>query len=72
MIGELSIGGGVYVPTLLLLAAVALALTFGAIRLIAALGLYRFVAYRALVDLSLFVLILGLLAVLIPWFGIHP
>jgi hypothetical protein len=40
-------------------------------RLISVFGLYRFVAYRALVDLSLFVLILGLLAVLIPYFGIR-
>jgi hypothetical protein len=70
MIGEVSLGG-VFVPTLLLLAMVAMTVTFGVTRLISVFGLYRFVAYRALVDLSLFVLILGLLAVLIPYFGIR-
>lgn len=68
MIGEVSFDG-VFVPTLLVLALAAMALSFGLTRLLAAFGLYRFVAYRALVDLSLFVLVLGLLAVLIPSLG---
>ncbi|WCT73001.1 DUF1656 domain-containing protein [Sphingomonas naphthae] len=71
MIGEVSIGG-VFVPTLLLLGIAAALLTAVVVRLFAAFGLYRFVAYRALVDLCLFVLILGLLAFLLPLFGITP
>ncbi|SCW80057.1 Protein of unknown function [Sphingobium faniae] len=70
MTGEVALGG-VYVPTLLLLAIFALLLSWGVTRLIHAFGLYRFVAFRALVDLSLFVLLLGLLAVLVPLLGIR-
>lgn len=70
MTGETAIGG-VFVPTLLLLALAALLLSAGLARLIAAFGLYRFVAYRALVDLSLFVLTFGLLAFLVPYLGIR-
>ena len=68
MTGELSIDG-VFFPTLLALAA--LILTYGLTRLIAAFGLYRFLAYRALVDLSLFVLTLGGLSILVPMLGIR-
>lgn len=68
MIGELSFGG-VFLPTLLVLGFFAMALSFGLTRLLGAFGLYRFVAYRALVDLSLFVLILGLLVCLVPYLG---
>ena len=70
MTGEIALGG-VYVPTLLLLALVALILAWAVTRLIGALGLYRFLAYRAAVDLSLFVLILGGLAILVPPLGIR-
>ncbi|WP_380874492.1 hypothetical protein ACFB49_48320 [Sphingomonas sp. DBB INV C78] len=70
MIGEVSFGG-VFVPTLLVLGLVAMALTFVVTRLVGAFGLYRFVAYRALVDLSLFVLLLGLLAYLVPYLGLR-
>lgn len=70
MTGEIALGG-VYIPTLLLLAVVALALSWAATRLIAAFGLYRFVAYRAAVDLSLFILLLGGLALLVPTLGIR-
>lgn len=68
MTGEVSLGG-VFVPTLLVLALAALALSFLLTRLLSAFGLYRFVAYRALVDLSLFVLLLGLLAWIVPTLG---
>lgn len=68
MTGEVSLGG-VFVPTLLVLALAAMALSFLLTRLIGLFGLYRFVAYRALVDLSLFVLVLGLLARLVPLLG---
>ena len=68
MIGEISIGGG-FIPTLLLLVIAATALTFALMRLISAFGLYRFVAYRALVDLSLYVLVLGFLVWLFSLVG---
>ncbi|EQB02754.1 hypothetical protein FHS51_002351 [Sphingobium wenxiniae] len=70
MTGEVALGG-VYVPTLLLLAIFALILSWGVTRLIHALGLYRFIAYRALVDLSIFILLLGLLSILVPMLGIR-
>ncbi len=70
MTGETALGG-VFVPTLLILAVVALLLAAGFTRLMAAFGLYRFFAYRALVDLSLFVLAFGLLAILVPLLGIR-
>jgi hypothetical protein len=70
MTGEVSLAG-VFVPTLLVLALAAMALSFAMTRLIGAFGLYRFVAYRALVDLSLFVLMLGLLAWIVPLLGLR-
>lgn len=70
MTGETAIGG-VFVPTLLLLGVAALILSTGLMRLVAAFGLYRFVAYRPIVDLSLFVLVLGLLTYLVPHLGIR-
>lgn len=70
MTGEIALGG-IYVPTLLLLALVALLLSWGLSRLIGAFGLYRFLAYRAAVDLSLFILLLGGLALLVPTLGIR-
>lgn len=60
MIGEISLGG-VYVPTLLLLAALALLLTGAVTRLLALVGAYRLVVYRPLVDIALFVLVLAML-----------
>ncbi|MEI9983110.1 MAG: FUSC family protein [Aliidongia sp.] len=61
MIGEVSIGG-VYFPVLLLLGLAALAMTGLVTRIMAALGVYRFVVYRPAVDGSLFVILLGMLA----------
>jgi hypothetical protein len=57
MIGEVSIGG-VYLPVLLFLGLVALAITSALIRLLSIVGVYRLVAARPWVDLSLFVIIL--------------
>lgn len=71
MTGEVSIDG-VFVPTLLVLGIVAMLLTMLLARLFNAFGLYRFVAYRALVDLCLFVLLLGLLAWATPSIGFQP
>ncbi|PZO90837.1 MAG: DUF1656 domain-containing protein [Sphingomonas sanxanigenens] len=70
MTGEVFIGG-IFVPTLLVLAVIAVAITALLTRIAGAFALYRFVAYRALVDLSLFVLVLGLLAYLVPLLGIR-
>lgn len=63
MTGEISIGG-VYLPSILLLAVAALILTGIVSRLLNLVGAYRVIAYRPLVDLALFVLLLGLLALL--------
>lgn len=71
MTGEISIDG-VFVPTLLVLGIVAMVLTIALARLFNAFGLYRFVVYRALVDLCLFVLLLGLLAWATPSIGFYP
>jgi len=60
MIGEISIGG-VYIPALLVLVLLALILTGLLTRLLALISAYRFVAYRPLVDIALFILLLGLL-----------
>lgn len=71
MIGEVAFGG-VFVPTLLILSLIAMVLALGLTRLLGAFSVYRFVAYRALVDLSLFVLILGLLVLVSPLLGFRP
>jgi hypothetical protein len=63
MIGEISIGG-VFLPSILLLGTAALLLTGLATRILSFVGAYRLVAYRPLVDLALFFLILGLLSLL--------
>jgi hypothetical protein len=68
MTGEVSIAG-VFVPTLLLLAILAALVTMAVTRLANLAGLYRLVAYRALVDLCLFILVLGLFAWASPLIG---
>ena len=69
MIGEIAIGG-VYLPAMLVLGAAALALTWTLSRLFTLTGVYRLVAYRPLVDLCVFVLLLGLLAFLTTSLGL--
>ena len=61
MIGEVSLFG-VYIPSLLLLAVIALILTSIAARVLALLSVYRVFAYRPIVDIAVFILILGALA----------
>lgn len=61
MTGELTIGG-VYLPAILLLAVIAVVLTGLTARLLSIAGLYRIIVYRPLVDLALFIIILGLLS----------
>lgn len=58
MTGEVAIAG-VYVPALLLLALLALALTGILSQLLQLVGFYRLIAYRPMVDLCLFTLLLG-------------
>lgn len=71
MNGEISILG-VFMPTILLLAVIASILTMALLRLVDLAGLYRFVTYRALVDLCLYILVLGGLSLLAPHIGFHP
>lgn len=70
MNGEISIMG-VFMPTILLLAVIASLLTMLLIRLADFAGLYRLVAYRALVDVCLYVLVLGALSLLAPQIGLN-
>ncbi|GGD78650.1 DUF1656 domain-containing protein [Croceicoccus mobilis] len=71
MTGEVSIGG-VFVPTLLLLAILAMVIAALVIRLLSLVGGYRYLAYKALVDLAIFVLVFGGLFFLSIKFGFHP
>ncbi|KQM19266.1 DUF1656 domain-containing protein [Novosphingobium sp. Leaf2] len=70
MNGEISIMG-VFMPTILLLAVIASLITMLLIRLADFAGLYRLVAYRALVDVCLYVLVLGALSLLAPHIGFN-
>ena len=58
MIGEFDIYG-VYVPALAVYAAIALLLQIAIIRLLDARGFYRLVWHRALFDLAIYVIVLG-------------
>ncbi|MBH0113874.1 DUF1656 domain-containing protein [Novosphingobium sp. YJ-S2-02] len=71
MNGELSLNG-IYVPTLLVFGIIAALCTMALMRLFNRLGVYRFVAYRALVDVALFVIVFGGVAFLAPQFGFAP
>jgi hypothetical protein len=56
--GEVNLGG-VFFPSMLLWALLALAIAWLLRRLLASAGLYRFVWHRALFDLALTVLLFG-------------
>lgn len=58
MIGELSLYG-VYVPWLLMMALLALALSRALGYLLARIGFYRLVWHPALFDFALFIIVLG-------------
>ena len=58
MIGEFDIYG-VYVPAFAVYAAIALLLQIAIIRLLDARGFYRLVWHRALFDLAIYVIMLG-------------
>ncbi|MBY8827965.1 DUF1656 domain-containing protein [Hephaestia mangrovi] len=70
MTGEIAIYG-VFVPTLLILGIAASLVTMALMRLFNLVGVYRLFAYRALVDLCLFILVLGFFAWLSPIIGFH-
>jgi hypothetical protein len=59
VIGEFDIYG-VYFPALVIFAAIAFVLQLVIKRLLNACGVYRFVWHRALFDLALYVILLGL------------
>ena len=65
MIGEVSLYG-IYVPPLLLLALLALVVSRLFNRMLARTGFYRHVWHPALFDFSLFIIVLGSLAFLVP------
>jgi hypothetical protein len=50
---------GVYFPAFAVFAAIAFALQLGITRLLDAYGVYRFVWHRALFDLAIYVILLG-------------
>ena len=58
MIGEFDIYG-VYVPAFAIYAAIALLVQIAIIRLLDARGFYRLVWHRALFDLAIYVIVLG-------------
>ncbi|MFT4190568.1 MAG: DUF1656 domain-containing protein [Comamonas sp.] len=66
MIGETSVYG-VYLPWLMVLAVLALALSWAARRLLAALGFYRWVWHPALFDLAFYALLLYALSRFSGW-----
>jgi hypothetical protein len=59
VIGEFDIYG-VYVPAFAIYAAIALLLQIAIMRLLEALGFYRLVWHRALFDLTIYVVVLGI------------
>lgn len=63
MSGEVSVAG-VYMPGLLVLAIIALVLTAVLTRLLGMTGAYRVIAYRPLVDVALYIIVLGALVLL--------
>ncbi|MCW0232237.1 MAG: DUF1656 domain-containing protein [Ferrovibrio sp.] len=70
MIVDLNVGG-VLIPSLVVLAFIALVATMATLRLFAA-GLHRWFAYRPLVELATFVIIYGLLVQYLPSIGLLP
>jgi len=58
MIGEINVGG-VFAPTLMLWAAVALAISLPVRRLLSWIGFYRLVWHRGLFDIALVIVLWG-------------
>jgi hypothetical protein len=70
MIGEISVGG-VFIPSLLLFACVAVILSTLLSRLLSLLGFYRLVVYRPLTDVAVFLLVLGVIVWLTEHWGLR-
>ncbi|MBS7671569.1 DUF1656 domain-containing protein [Croceicoccus gelatinilyticus] len=68
MTGEVAVYG-VFVPTLLIIGVIASVSTLALMRAADRFGFYRLVTYRALVDLALYVIVFGAVAILAPLFG---
>lgn len=71
MTGEYAIAG-VLVPPLLILGIIASLCTMALMRLADHAGFYRFVTCRAIVDVALYVIVFGLVALLAPHLGLAP
>lgn len=70
MNGEIAVLG-VFMPTILVLAVLASVVTLIVIRLADFAGFYRLVTYRALVDLCIYVMVLGAISLLASQIGFH-
>jgi hypothetical protein len=70
MRGEISIGG-VYIPSLLLLVLAAVVLTALLSRFFSAIGFYRLVVFRPLIDIAFFVLLLAAIAWITSGWGLR-
>lgn len=68
MTGEVAVYG-VFVPTLLIIGVIASVSTLALMRVADRFGFYRLVTYRALVDVALYVIVFGAVAILAPLFG---
>lgn len=64
--------GGVFIPSLVVLAFIALVAGMATMRIFTATGIHRLFAYRPLVELATFVIIYGLLAQYLPSIGLLP
>ncbi len=71
MNGEYAIYG-IFVPSLLVFGLVASVCTLVLMRIADRFGFYRLVAYRALVDLALYVIVFGTVVFLATHFGFAP
>ncbi|WP_114395400.1 DUF1656 domain-containing protein [Oleisolibacter albus] len=68
MIVDLNIGG-VFIPGLVVLGFIALIITMATVRFCTAAGVFRLVAFRALVEAATFLIIYGLLIQSLPLIG---
>jgi hypothetical protein len=62
MVGEIDIYG-VFLPTVLVLMLVAYLLCLGITKLFGRVGLYRFIWHRSIFDLSIYVIVLGVVVI---------
>ncbi|WP_041801625.1 DUF1656 domain-containing protein [Rhodopseudomonas palustris] len=62
--------GGVLIPSLLVIALVALVATVALIRFLAVAGIYRAFVYPSLVELAIFSIVYGLLVEHMPFIGL--